>query len=172
MLAAALLAGLLAAALVRPHSVDHPHIPWLAVQLAAKSSAVAEAKADECRSASATFLLLLLQAKSNRETAHKLMSEFEKGSEKCGTRLSVSSDESRWPRLLVHVQCSCEGRQCHLFGGSSCTTVLGTVDVLRLASNNIMLPTQEVAPVGCVCLDRPSKKATFVKPHQVDNNLN
>ncbi|CAB3365860.1 Hypothetical predicted protein [Cloeon dipterum] len=164
MLVAVLLVSLLASTGGKSHFVNHPHIPWLAVQVASEAAA-SEATIDDCRSSSAAFLQLLLHAKSSKEAAQKIMNEFDKSSEVCPTRLSVSMDNKRMPQLLVHVQCSCEGRRCHILGGYYCTTVLGSVDILRLGSNKKMIPSHEVVPVGCVCMQRSSKKALAIQPN-------
>jgi len=45
-----------------PPGFDYPHIPWMAIEVASKAAAYKGLRED-CRSSSATFLLLLLQGK-------------------------------------------------------------------------------------------------------------
>ena len=51
-----------------PLAIDYPHIPWLAVQVASTMAAPVQA---DCNSASATFLIMLLQARRNSKEATK-----------------------------------------------------------------------------------------------------
>jgi hypothetical protein len=57
-----------AAAAAPPLGIDYPHIPWLAVQVASTMAAPVQA---DCNSASATFLIMLLQARRNSKEATK-----------------------------------------------------------------------------------------------------
>jgi hypothetical protein len=85
--------------------------------------------------------------------------ELSGGTEGCASQLGVSVDENRWPRTLVTVACSCEGRRCRLLGTYHCATLLGSVPVLLQLPGGKTVSTSQVLPVGCHCLERPSKRA-------------
>lgn len=57
-----------AAAAAPPLGIDYPHIPWLAVQVASTMAAPVQS---DCNSASATFLIMLLQERRNSKEATK-----------------------------------------------------------------------------------------------------
>lgn len=142
------------------YDAHFPHIPWEVLRLANPR----DTEEENCIGNPTTLLWTMVCCGGYAVPGYDVSSQ--PGSA-CPARLVVTSDSTRWPRVLVTVQCACERQRCSGRATHHCITLIGPVSVLRQTPNSgrEMVPTLDMVPIGCICAARSSMQAHVIQPN-------